>query len=160
MLGWSPQRKCERRSARDADAWVSRHSTSGIHPSWSRRPCAEGVVRWAHLAEQAGSPDDKVRGALQLAKQMADWEIGKFNRSVQLQHNGRHLDTVLVVCLPHTRGRNRRFGLVVAERPPSDPNRAQARCRRNREVGDATIPSSWASQTERFRTPGMPDCGR
>ena len=134
--------------------------TAGIHPSWSRRPCAEGVVRWAHLAEQAGSPDDKVRGALQLAKQMADWEIGKFNRSVQLQHNGRHLDTVLVVCLPHTRGRNPRLGLVLAERPPSDPNRAQARCRRNREVGDATIPSSWASQTERFRTPGMPDYGR
>jgi hypothetical protein len=32
------------------------------------------VVRWAHLAEQAGSPIEKVRGALQLAKQMADWQ--------------------------------------------------------------------------------------
>ena len=33
------------------------------------------VVRWAHLAEQAGSPQDKVRGALQLAKRMADWQV-------------------------------------------------------------------------------------
>ena len=32
------------------------------------------VVRWAHLAEQAGSPQDKVRGALVLAKKMADWQ--------------------------------------------------------------------------------------
>ena len=32
------------------------------------------VVRWAHLAEQAGSPEDKVQGALILAKEMADWQ--------------------------------------------------------------------------------------
>ena len=32
------------------------------------------VVRWAHLAEQAGTPQDKVQGALQLAKQIADWQ--------------------------------------------------------------------------------------
>ena len=31
------------------------------------------VVRWAHLADQAGYSQDKVRGALILAKQMADW---------------------------------------------------------------------------------------
>ena len=32
------------------------------------------VVRWAHLAEQAGTAQDKVRGALEVAKQMADWQ--------------------------------------------------------------------------------------
>jgi hypothetical protein len=32
------------------------------------------VVRWAHLAEQAGTPQDKVLGALTLGKQMADWQ--------------------------------------------------------------------------------------
>ena len=31
------------------------------------------VVWWAHLADQAGYSEDKVRGALILAKQMADW---------------------------------------------------------------------------------------
>ena len=31
------------------------------------------VVRWAHLAEQAGAPQDEVQGALELAKQMVDW---------------------------------------------------------------------------------------
>ena len=31
------------------------------------------VVRWAQLADQAGYSEDKVRGALTLAKQMADW---------------------------------------------------------------------------------------
>jgi hypothetical protein len=31
------------------------------------------VVRWAHLADQAGYSQDKVRDALILAKQMADW---------------------------------------------------------------------------------------
>ena len=34
----------------------------------------KAVVRWAHLAEQAESPQNKVRGALQVAKQMADWQ--------------------------------------------------------------------------------------
>ena len=38
------------------------------------------VVRWAHLAEQAGSPHDKVRGALQVAKQMADWQANNQHR--------------------------------------------------------------------------------
>ena len=38
------------------------------------------VVRWAHLAEQAGSPQDKVRGALQVAKQMADWQVNNRHR--------------------------------------------------------------------------------
>jgi hypothetical protein len=32
------------------------------------------VVRWAHLAEQANAPLDKVQGALRCAKQMADWQ--------------------------------------------------------------------------------------
>ena len=32
------------------------------------------VVRWAHLAERAGSPQDKERAALQVAKQIADWQ--------------------------------------------------------------------------------------
>lgn len=32
------------------------------------------VVRWAHLAEQAGVPPGKVDGALRLAKEMADWQ--------------------------------------------------------------------------------------
>ena len=32
------------------------------------------VVRWAHLADQAGSPQAKVQAALELAKQMADWQ--------------------------------------------------------------------------------------
>jgi hypothetical protein len=31
------------------------------------------VVRWAHLAEQAGTPQDKAR-RLKLGKQMADWQ--------------------------------------------------------------------------------------
>jgi len=38
------------------------------------------VVRWAHLAEQAGSPQDKVRAALQVAKQMADWQANNQHR--------------------------------------------------------------------------------
>jgi hypothetical protein len=38
------------------------------------------VVRWAHLAEQAGSPQDKVLGALQLAKQIADWQANNGHR--------------------------------------------------------------------------------
>jgi hypothetical protein len=32
------------------------------------------VVRWAHLAEQADAPLDKVQGALKRAKEMADWQ--------------------------------------------------------------------------------------
>ena len=32
------------------------------------------VVRWAHLAEQANVPLDKVHGALKRAKEMADWQ--------------------------------------------------------------------------------------
>jgi hypothetical protein len=32
------------------------------------------VVHWAHLAEQAGSPKEKVHAALVMAKQMADWQ--------------------------------------------------------------------------------------
>ena len=36
----------------------------------------KAVVRWAHLAEQAESPQNKVRGALQVAKQMADCRPG------------------------------------------------------------------------------------
>jgi hypothetical protein len=32
------------------------------------------VVRWAHLAGQAGSPQDKGRGPWVLAKEMADWQ--------------------------------------------------------------------------------------
>jgi hypothetical protein len=38
------------------------------------------VVRWAHLAEQAGSPQDKVQGDLILAKQMADWQANNQQR--------------------------------------------------------------------------------
>ena len=40
----------------------------------------KAVVRWAHLAEQAGSPQDKVRSALQVAKQMADWQANNRHR--------------------------------------------------------------------------------
>jgi hypothetical protein len=32
------------------------------------------VVRWAHLAEQANLPLNKVQAALKLAKEMADWQ--------------------------------------------------------------------------------------
>ena len=38
------------------------------------------VVRWAHLAEQTGSPHDKVGAALQVAKQMADWQANNQHR--------------------------------------------------------------------------------
>jgi hypothetical protein len=38
------------------------------------------VVRWAHLAEQAGTPQHKVQGALELAKQMADWQANNQHR--------------------------------------------------------------------------------
>ena len=38
------------------------------------------VVRWAHLAEQAGTAQDKVRGALKVAKQMADWQANNPHR--------------------------------------------------------------------------------
>ena len=38
------------------------------------------VVRWAHLAEQAGTAQDKVRGALEVAKQMADWQVNTPHR--------------------------------------------------------------------------------
>ena len=38
------------------------------------------VVRWAHLAEQAGTAQDKVRGALEVAKQMADWQANNPHR--------------------------------------------------------------------------------
>jgi hypothetical protein len=38
------------------------------------------VVRWAHLADQAGSPRAKVHGALELAKQMADWQATNKHR--------------------------------------------------------------------------------
>jgi hypothetical protein len=31
------------------------------------------VVRWAHLADQAGYSGDKVRAALIVVKEMADW---------------------------------------------------------------------------------------
>jgi len=40
----------------------------------------KAVVRWAHLAEQAESPQNKVRGALQVAKQMADWQANNRHR--------------------------------------------------------------------------------
>ena len=39
------------------------------------------VVWWAHLADQAGYSEDKVRGALILAKQMAD---GRAIRELQI----------------------------------------------------------------------------
>ena len=39
------------------------------------------VVWWAHLADQAGYSEDKVRGALILAKQMVDWRAIR-----ELQH--------------------------------------------------------------------------
>jgi hypothetical protein len=32
------------------------------------------VVRWAHLAEQANVPLNKVQAALKLAKEMTDWQ--------------------------------------------------------------------------------------
>ena len=38
------------------------------------------VVRWAHLAEGAGSPQDKVQGALVISKQMADWQAKNQHR--------------------------------------------------------------------------------
>jgi hypothetical protein len=38
------------------------------------------VVRWAHLAEEAGSPQHKVQSALQLAKRMADWQANNQHR--------------------------------------------------------------------------------
>jgi len=38
------------------------------------------VVRWAHLADQAGAPHAKVQGALELAKQMADWQANNRDR--------------------------------------------------------------------------------
>ena len=38
------------------------------------------VARRAHLAEQARSPQEKVRGALQLAKRMADWQANNRHR--------------------------------------------------------------------------------
>ena len=38
------------------------------------------VVRWAHLADQAGSPQAKVQAALELAKQMADWQANNQHR--------------------------------------------------------------------------------
>ena len=38
------------------------------------------VARRAHLAEQARSPQEKVRGALQLAKRMADWQANNGHR--------------------------------------------------------------------------------
>ena len=38
------------------------------------------VVWWAHLADQAGYSDDKVRGALAVAKEMAVW------RAIQEPH--------------------------------------------------------------------------
>ena len=41
------------------------------------------VVRWAHLAEQAGSPQEKVLSALRLAKRMADWQANN-PRSVKV----------------------------------------------------------------------------
>jgi hypothetical protein len=41
------------------------------------------VVWWAHLADQAGYSEDKVRGALILAKQMADWRAIR-----ELQNSG------------------------------------------------------------------------
>ena len=34
----------------------------------------------AHLAEQAGTAQDKVRGALEVAKQMADWQVNNPHR--------------------------------------------------------------------------------
>jgi hypothetical protein len=38
------------------------------------------VVRWAHLAEQAGTGQAKVRAALEVAKQMADWQANNPHR--------------------------------------------------------------------------------
>ena len=38
------------------------------------------VVRWAHLAEQAGTAQDKARGALVVAKQMADGQANNPHR--------------------------------------------------------------------------------
>ena len=38
------------------------------------------MVRWANLAEQAGTAQDKVRGALEVAKQMADWQANNPHR--------------------------------------------------------------------------------
>ena len=43
------------------------------------------AVRWAHLAEQAGTAQDKVRGALEPAKQMA-------NRQPHNPHRGKVSD--------------------------------------------------------------------
>jgi hypothetical protein len=38
------------------------------------------VVRWAHLAEQAGSPHDKVRAALQVAKCLTEKDLSYFSK--------------------------------------------------------------------------------
>ena len=38
------------------------------------------VVRWAHLAEGAGSALHKVQSALAIAKQMADWQAKNEHR--------------------------------------------------------------------------------
>jgi len=38
------------------------------------------VVRWAHLAEQAGSPHDQVRAALQVAKCLTEKDLSYFSK--------------------------------------------------------------------------------
>ena len=38
------------------------------------------VVRWTHQADEAGSPQDKVQGALVIAMQMADWQAKNHDR--------------------------------------------------------------------------------